>query len=197
MTDSSTGGYLIQDGALPGPLEDAVLDDFMHDLVAGVTGIDNKLVMPRWQEEPPNLPPKGTDWCAFGIPTRRTDTYPVISHDPSAAGGEGADVLVRHEELDLLCSFYGPNNQGNATKLRDGMGIAQNREPLLAAGMGLVSVGEPTKAPELIKNTWVGRSDLTVVIKRAISREYPVRNVVSAEGTIDTETVTTAFNTAS
>ncbi len=197
MTDSSTGGYLVPDPALAAPLEDDALDDFMHDLVAGITGLDPTLVRPRWQPEPPNMPPKDTDWVGVGIPTRRTDVFPVIEHDPHAAGGLGADILIRHEELDLLCSFYGPHCQAYAARLRDGLGIAQNREPMAAAGMALVSAGDPTKAPEMIKNTWVGRADLTVVIKRVISREYAVLNLLSAEGTIATEAVTVAFNTAS
>lgn len=187
---SASGGYLAPDGVITPPLEDQALDDFLGDLVGGITGLDrDKYVRPRWQEEPPNLPARTVNWVAVGVVHRTSDTNAVEQHD---AGGQGTDVVIRHEELDLLCSFYGPNCQAYGALLRDGLGVAQNREALFLAGMGLVSVGDLTKAPEMIKSAWYQRTDLTVVIRREVRREYSVLNILSATAEIisDVETVT-------
>lgn len=190
MNTSATGGYLAPDaGAIAAPLEDDALDDFLHDVVVGVTGLANELVRPRWQEEPPNLPAFGTDWVAVGVPNRTRDTYAVVQHDETASAGAGADILIRHEHLEVLCSFYGPHCQALATLLADGMLIPQNREELRAAGMAVKQVGEPTKAPEMIKGRWLPRADLTVWVSREIRRSYPVLNLVSAQATLDVEAI--------
>lgn len=195
MTDSSTGGYLLPNGAIAPPLEDGALDDFLHDLVAGITGLAADLVRPRWQEEPPNLPPRSTDWVAFGVVSRTSDPNAAVTHDGAAAEGEGADIVIRHEQLDLLASFYGPNCQAYGARLRDGLAVGQNREALLLAGMGLSSVGDLTRAPELIKGKWLSRADLPVQIRREIRREYPILNLTRASGDVASQRGSSAFNT--
>lgn len=183
---SATGGYLAPDGFYPDPLEDDALDDFMGDVVAAISGLDrDAAVRPRWQAEPPDLPAFGTDWCAVGVPERDRDTYPAIIHDATAASGQGADTLIRHEQLKLLVSFYGPHCQKLAGYLADGLMIAQNREALETGGFALKEVGVPTKAPEILKNRWTPRCDLAAWISREIRREYPVLNLLSAQATLN------------
>ena len=194
MTDSSTGGYVVPTNAIPAPLNDAALEDFLHDVLAGVTGLANDLVRPRWQEEPPNLPPRNVTWAAFGVRSVSADTFPAVTHDPTAAAGQGADILSRHQELTLLASFYGPASQTNAERLRDGLLIAQNREALFLAGMALVEVGEIVSAPELVKQKWLRRWDLPVIIRREVRREYPILNLLSASGDIISTAGTITFN---
>lgn len=63
---SATGGYLLPEQS-PAPLEGDALDDFFHDIVAGITGLDTNLVRPRWQETPPPAPKRGTNWAAVGV----------------------------------------------------------------------------------------------------------------------------------
>jgi hypothetical protein len=191
--DSATGGYLAP-GVIAAPLEDQALEDFLHDVVAGITGIANDLVRPRWQEEPPNLPARNVDWVGQGIPNRRRDTFPVVQHDPDASAGAGADILIRHEELELLCSFYGPNCQAKATLLADGIFIPQNREVLATVGLKLKEAGEPTKAPELIKGRWYQRCDLAIWLRREIRRQYPVLNLLAATGEVITTAATRTLN---
>lgn len=187
MTNTSaTGGYLVPDGVITPPIEDDALDDFMGDVVAAITGLDrDTAVRPRWQAEPPNLPDRTVNWCAVGITHRKADTFASVVHGPTLGGGEGADVLTRHEELDLLISFYGPACQATGALMRDGISIAQNREQLFLAGMGLVSVGDLTKAPEILKSAWYQRADLPLVIRREVRREYPVLNLISAPITLN------------
>lgn len=183
--DSSVAGPLVP--TTSSTLEDDALDDFFQAWVVGITGLQGQHVRPRWQPDPPNLPPRAVTWAAIGVTQRTSDTFPVEQH---SADGQGASTLIRHEVLNLLCSFYGPSAQAAAAQLRDGVSIAQNREVLTLAGMGLVSVGDLARAPELVKNQWLNRTDLTVVIRREIRRIYPVLNILSAAASIDADTIT-------
>jgi len=175
--DSSTGGYLVPSSTAP--LEDDALDDFFHDVIVGITGLTDSVVLPRWQPEPPLLPIG--NWVAFGVIGRRSETFPNVTH---TLPGDGTDVLTRNEDLDLLCSFYGLNCQAYGTLLRDGLSISQNREVLSLANMGLIAVGDLQRAPELVKNKWLPRADLQFSVRREIKRTYPVLHLLSANGTI-------------
>jgi hypothetical protein len=185
--DSASGGPLASAGA-PAPLEGQALNDFLQQWIVGITGLDGTMVRPRWQAEPANIPDSGVAWAALGITTRSADAFPAVVHDGT---GEGTDQLQRHEQLTVLCSFYdtGVNGQADklATLLRDGTAIAQNREILTIAGMNLVSVGEAIAVPSLLKQTWLYRVDLPVVIRRIILRSYAVLNVESAVGVLSAD----------
>lgn len=186
MNDSSTGGPLAPTSAAVS--DDDALDDVFQALVAGITGIAGALVRPRYQAEPPNLPAFATDWCAIGVVDRRpADTYPFVKHDGAANGGRGQDVLVRHEELIVRASFYGPNAGSNAALLRDGLAIKQNLDPLFEATprMQLAYVGDAERAPELLKNKMTNRWDFPFTVRRAVVRTYPVLNIVEADGTLE------------
>ena len=169
--DASTGGYLVSASVV---VDDDGLDDFFQAVVVGVTGMSGALVRPRWQAEPPLPPAVGTTWCSIGVTDREKDTYGAVIHD---ADGEGTDTLVRHETLKVLASFYGPSAGAMAEALSDGLQIAQNREVLQLAAMGLRETGNPVRAPELIKETWWNRIDLPVFVRRAVQRTYPILNL--------------------
>jgi hypothetical protein len=150
-----------------------------------VAYFDGTMVRPRWQPEPPNLPDYGTDWCATGIVRRRPlGAYPAAIRYPA---GAGYDEMQRHEEFDLLCSFYGPGADQYAANLHDGLGVWQNYAPLRLAGMAYVECREAIRLPELIKERWVDRVDKTVVVRRIIRRAYPILNLLSAEAWIITD----------
>lgn len=170
---------------------------FLQQFVVGITGLDGTMVRPRWQPEPPNIPTAGTAWAAIGVTSRPSDTYPYTREVLDDDGGY--TELQRHEEISLLCSFYdlgsGAEADGFASLLRDGLAIDQNREPLFLAGMGLISAGEPTAVPVLLKSRWLYRVDLGVGIRRIIVRRYPVRTILSEVGTLETgEGVTESIN---
>lgn len=177
---SATGGYLVP-AASPAPLEGQSLNRFLQQFVVGITGLDPTLVRPRWQPEPPNMPAVDATWVAIGITSRRADTFAAIVRDPT---GDGADTVQRHEEFDLLCSFYGPAADDTASMLREGLSVAQNREPLGLADMGLVSVSDTMAAPALINDRWQYRLDMTVTIRRQIRRTYPVLSILTAGITV-------------
>lgn len=191
MSDSSTGGPLLPVEP-PVPLEDDDLEEFLQGIIAAIAGIDGQWVRPRWQPEPPNIPPDGQDWAAIGITSSEPDAMPAVIHHSE---GEGHDELQRHEELQVLASFYGPHANAYGSRLRDGFYIAQNREALFLAGMGLVNVGAALTVPVLLKQKWLVRVDVPVVIRRAVQRNYAVLNLRTANGTLITKYVSNPFQT--
>lgn len=101
--------------------------------------------------------------------------------------GQGSDQLQRHEQIDLLASFYGPLSRTYAQVLSDGLQIAQNREILIRNTMGLTNSGRITRAPALIKNRWTIRDDLPFRIKRGIKRVYPVLNIEKFQAQLEAD----------
>ncbi|HGL4259610.1 phage neck terminator protein [Burkholderia dolosa] len=176
MNDSSTGGYLAPAVDAP-PAEDAALDNQVHDLIAGVTALPRDLVRPRWQPTVPKQPEPSVDWCAFGVQEQDPDAGPAIQHDGT---GDGHDTYIRHQDIDVLCTFYGPRAKGYAQRLADGLAIPQNREQLQLQDMAFVGVGPIRAAPDLINQQWVRRYDMTVTLRRKITRTYVVLNLKSA-----------------
>lgn len=207
--NSATGGYLLPDSEIEFvgsgvitfvgngpivwinsipyqlPLEDDALDDFFQAFVVGITGLPGNMVRPRYQAvEPPNLPDYGTDWAAIGVMTIDSDDYPYIHHYDNILLGNNAfafDEMIRQENIEILCSFYGPDAGNYCSILRDGMYIPQNFEVLTLAGMGVTSAGpHMQKIPQRIKNQWTNRWDINLYIKRAIQRRYAIFSLVSA-----------------
>jgi hypothetical protein len=192
MTNTSaTGGYLPATPS-PAPLEGQALINFFQEWIVGLTGLPGKMVRPRWQPEPPNIPTEGTDWLAFGITNRTADTFAVELHPPL---GPDYNQIRRHEVLDILVSIYGPNADNYAHLLREGMALAQNREPLSLNSMGLVGSGSVQTVPELVKDKWFYRVDMPFSIRRQILREFRVLSLASAHGTVDNENYLTSINT--
>lgn len=174
---SATGGYLQPAGTVT-PVADLDLDLVVQALVAGVTGLPGDRVRPRWQSTQPRMPEITVDWCAVGVTltdTERGTAY--IDHDGT---GDGHDDLVRHEQLEVLVSFYGPGAARNAVLLRDGLQIAQNRAALDAQGMAFVESGPVRTVPELVNEQWLRRCDVSLILRRVVRREYPVLNILSA-----------------
>ena len=174
---SATGGCLTP---TTGPLDDQALRRFLQAMIAGVTGLDGSLVRPLWQSNPPKQPDISTNWIAFGITEQRPDANPFHK---SNGNGSGA-IVIRHEELDVRCSCYGPDCTKYTGHLREALYLAQNRENLFSAGMGLVGFSDTVHAPELINERFFDRADITMTLRREIRREYPILNFVGAYGTI-------------
>lgn len=184
--DSSTGGYLAP-ASSPAPAEGQALEDFLQQVIVGITGLAGDLVRPRWQPTPPDMPKSGTDWCAYGITGFDADTYQVDVQ------GSSSDDTQRHEVIELLTSFYGTDAQMYAALLRDGLQVAQNREAMQLVGMGLVDTGPITPAPSLVKERWLYRVDMTLRIKRMIQRSYPVLTLLDGVISLDYETGSTTI----
>jgi hypothetical protein len=186
MTDSSTGGYLSPAVASP-PLEDDALTAIFQQMIVGIAGLPGNMVRPRWQPNPPKQPEPTTNWCALGIAVQTLDDGPAIVHN---GAGNGSDTYIRHEQIDVLASFYGPNAMQYAQLLSDGLAIPQNLEALKAQDMNSVDTGPIRAAPDLINEQWVRRYDLELTFRRKITRSYSVLNILTAQGTVQTNTVT-------
>jgi len=188
--DSTQGGAIRPLPLGPAPFEGQSLNQFLQAWLVGITGIDPTLIRPRWQPEPANIPDAGQYWAAFGITARKNDAYVQIIHDPAADDGQGADIMIRHETLETLTSFYdlGVNGQADyyASLLKDGLQIRQNQELLDLNGFALIEAGELIVAPVLFKERWQYRVDLAIKLRREIRRLYPIRSVASLSQTITT-----------
>jgi len=191
MTNTSaTGGYLVPTEP-PAPIEDDSLDDFLQAMVVAVAGLQATMVRPRWQPIPPKQPPATADWAAIGVTARTPDANAVIVHHPD---GDGYDALQRHETLTILVTFYGPHCHQYAGRLRDGLSIAQNREAMQLLNMGVTGLGDIVSAPELVNQQWIRRADLTFQLRRQIDRNYPVKNLLSAHGTLQADDHSQTWN---
>ncbi|MGU2444434.1 phage neck terminator protein [Burkholderia cenocepacia] len=191
MNDSSTGGYLAPAVDTP-PDEDDALDDLVHDLVAGITALPPDLVRPRWQPTVPKQPEPSVNWCAFGIQTQTPDASPAIVHN---GANEGSDTYIRHQDLDVPCTFYGPAAKGYAQRLADGLALPQNREQLQMLDMAFVGVSEIRAAPDLVNQQWVRRYDMTVHLRRKVARTYAVLNLKSVQASTTTDASTPVTST--
>lgn len=177
MATSATGGYLSPAVASP-PLADADLDAILQKAVVGVTGLPGSLVRPRWQPGNPKHPEPGTNWCAIGVGAILVDDSPAIEH---AAAGQGSDRYTRHEEFEVLATFYGPEGQRNALRMRDGLAMPQNMEALKRDGVAFIEAYAIRPVPELLSQQWVRRYDLLMRFRRDVRREYAVLNLLGAQ----------------
>lgn len=185
MSTSATGGYLIPSAS--NATEDEALRVFFQQMVSGITGMPGTMVRPRWQPEPPNIPAFGTDWAAIGVTKRTRDVNAYIKHvsqKDSNGNNIGTDFVHRTEVLDVLCSFYGPKCEANSELLAVGLEVDQNREVMQLAGYGLVCVEDATMMADLQNDRWLTRIDLPFQIRRAQLYQYPVLDVIAAQGTI-------------
>lgn len=162
-------------------LDDDVLFDFFHDFIAGVTGLGGQHVVPRWQENPPNLEAFGNNWCGFGITAYKTDTF------AAEVQKVGFAELHRHEEMEIQCSFYGTNAAAYARLLRDGMQVSQNLESFSLNNMGLINSGDLLNVPSLVKERWQHRVDFPFYVRRQIVREYPILELLGSNITVNNE----------
>lgn len=170
--DSTTPGYLTPTGS--DPSYDADLERLLSRWIRGLTGLDTKLVFPRWTDPQIQIPKNGTTWCAFGITGVQEDAYPAyIQADESAEQWS-------HETIDILVCFYGPQGMTVATQFRDGLFVSQNNDELQAIGLTLLDCGRIFNLPELINNQWVRRYDIAVRLRRKVIRQYGITSLVDA-----------------
>lgn len=186
MADSTVAGYLLPTDTV---LNDDALEDLIQGIVVGITNLPGQLVIPRWQPDPPALPDVSVNWCAIGSIDFDTDGTASIEHLPDADGGLGNDELTQWETFDVIASFYGPASQMYASRFRDGLQIGQNREAMwLNANMVFRTAAKVENRPDLRNDQWVRRYDVRCTFARALTRTYTVRNLLTASGTIETDT---------
>ncbi|MBC17088.1 MAG: hypothetical protein CL942_08555 [Desulfovibrio sp.] len=182
MTNTSaTSGYLTPTSA---PIQQEAFEDAIQAMVVGVTGLPGEMVRPRYQPKPPRRPGKDENWCAIGV----SDTLGSHSSKTHDSEGDGQDVVITVESLEVLASFYGPGAKEMATRLRDGLVPDQNRAELRKAGISVSEIGKPTNAPEMVNGAWVPRVDLPLNMQWETRQTYGVLNILSASGELVTDT---------
>jgi hypothetical protein len=193
---SATGGYLLPDPALAPPIEGQSLDRFLQQIVVAVAGYNPaSLVRPRWQPAPPDTPAApDTDWCAFGITAQRADTYAAIRHESGATLNDGDDQMIRYETVATLLSFYGPNAGAFAEQFREGIQLPQNLEVMQLVGVGFLDTGDIIRLPEKVNDVWQNRMDMEWNVRREIRRQYPILNLLSAQGSLHSDPGTVSID---
>ena len=155
---SATGGYLKPINNIT--IDGVELRNAIGDILVGVSGLSNDLVRPAYQNNTPPRVSIDTNWIAFFIQERRGDANSYQEEDNS---GEKL-LLTRHEELDILLSFYGPDCMSYASLIREGLELQQNSEAMNALGMAFVRVGEMSYIPELINERYYERVDCLLTL---------------------------------
>lgn len=176
---SATGGYILPTTpALPGGL---TLDQFIQQAFVGMTGLNGKVVRPKWQVNMPKDKPLTSDnWLAFGISETLPDANAYTEQKQDGTG----QTLQRHQGLSVLCSFYGPAALNNAQILRDAFQAPQNRDVLKTGFIDFTGCGSAIKVPEVHGGVWFMRVDMTVFLTQQINRDYTVLDFASSSGTI-------------
>ncbi len=175
--NSATGGFLELSPA-PG-LKDA--EDVLHDIIAAVTGLPGELVRPAAQAEPPRAPDAGVNWCSFGIVKCEPFGFPEIRHN---GAGEGHDEIIRHEEIAVRVSLYGPDHLDLAWALCAGFHVPQNRASLRPSGLAFVRAGSILRLPVPLGAGIRSRADLTLTFRRVTARSAAVLNLKATTGKI-------------
>lgn len=175
---SATGGYLESTDIVG----QADVEDALQAAVAGITGLPGNLVRPRWQPEPPRQPKAEVTWCAIGALE-----YAATSHVRHDSEGDGYDVIVTHADVSAMASFYGPDADGAAFRLRDGLLVAQNRAALRKQGLAVVEIGTVSRRPEPSGTRWLERLDVPLVFRWGTERRVPVLNILKSSGTMEAD----------
>lgn len=126
----------------------------------------------------PKQPEPGVNWCAIGVLTQDPDAGPYLEHKGTI---DGSTDSIRHEGLRVLASFYGPNAQSLAGRLRDGLGIPQNLETINEAQIVFVSTSTVLAVPALVNQQWIRGYDVPMRFRRKVVRNYAIRNFASAD----------------
>lgn len=173
MNNSSDRGYLTPTAS--SQQDDIELERSLSRWVRGVSGLDAGRVLLRWLPEQPHIPAAGDNWCSVGVMTMSPDDNPAFVNQT-----DDSTELWRHELIEVMVSFYGPNSQRYAGIFTDGIGVTQNNAELNQSGLSLVTYSAIIAAPELINNQWIRRYDQHVTLRRKVVREYAIRSIIEA-----------------
>jgi len=178
--DSTEPGFL---GPAPTEsLDQLSWENFLQECVAGIIGLPGELVRPRWQQNPTPTPDVSIDWAACGITRSVAQFSPYMHH--YATPDPGLDIMGRTEQVFYRVSCYGPHAGDNIAILRDGLFVDQNRRLWRENSVGLVEAERIDHVPEPFRQQWRDAYHLEIILNRQVRRQYNVRNLLRAKGTI-------------
>ena len=152
-------------------LDSKTVEDLMHETIVAVTGLQNSLVRPRWQADPPEVPEPEVSWCAFGVTSEDAANFPYIEH------GDGQSLITDTSEINILVSFYGVNHRDYAKKLRMGLHVQNNLHLLRKAGIAFVKAGNISNVPAQVALGWRARADLNITLRLETRCSFIVPNI--------------------
>ncbi|MFQ8737038.1 MAG: hypothetical protein ACLSAH_14380 [Bilophila wadsworthia] len=178
MNTSATGGFLQPE---PG-LARSDIERLIGDVIAGITGLPgissaNGSPCLRPIRKPG---PRGARSASRSVPNQ------IAGAALRNRGRAGMSRVLTLETLTVPASFFGPACEDMALKLKAGLHISQNREPLWHANIALVQAGDvitppASSAPGVPDDLrWSGRADLTLTFRRGPSSPQGK----AAEGTV-------------
>jgi hypothetical protein len=155
-------------------------DDFniyhlVHDYIVGLTGLDNTLVRPMYQPNPPTIPPFGTDWIGFHI--KVTDT------NGSSYQGYKNDVLMLQRDLvfEVTLAIYGNNAIATSSQILAGMELTQNIEIFRPYNIAFGTKGKLMRVPELHNQRWLERYNLDFTLNYIAVNKTNIMSITSVQ----------------
>ncbi len=134
------------------------VQNVLHTLLVGLSGLDKTLVRPAYQPKPPKTPDLDVTWCAFDISDDTEDAAQMI---------QGVDQAQIHTEdvLSVRITVYGPGSRDLCKQIKRGLHVPDNLVWLRRHHMALVSIGTIVRLAEEHGGTWLARSDLPLTLR--------------------------------
>lgn len=168
-----------------GTMSSEAVFELWHDVLQGLSGLDENLVRPAFQVNPPPTPGRNINWLAYHIePSVMQKNFPDVIHKKD---DEGSSYVIDHKAEDVRLYVYGPESEDIADKIRRGLHITQNRDRLFLAGIGIIQVNNPIHIALKQNENWLARHDLTINTLRQIIARYEVLNLLQAGGDVKTD----------
>lgn len=148
----------------------------VHDYIVGLTGLDNTLVRPMYQPNPPTIPAFGTDWIGVDIKTidMNGSSYQTLNKD---------DILTLRRDVtfDVSLAVYGTNALKIATLIRSGMELTYNTEIFRQYNIAFGSHGKVIRAPELHNQRWLERYNLGFTLNYVAVNNTSIMSITEAQ----------------
>jgi hypothetical protein len=147
----------------------------VHDYIVGLSGLDNTLVRPMYQPNPPTIPDFGTDWIGINIKTTDMNgsSYQVLNKD---------DILTLRRDVtfEISLAIYGTNSFRVSTQIRSGMELTQNTEIFRPYNIAFGTHGKLVRSPELHNQRWLERYNLDFTLNYVAVNNTSILSIISA-----------------